>query len=80
MDAIAGWNSFDNAQKKAALEAAAKRKVEHERLYARAARAVDSAASLANTPSAKAVSSKHPDIQVGSTTTGNVLALAFAQL
>eukprot|EP01043_Picozoa_sp_COSAG02_P113892 COSAG02_NODE_50159_length_322_cov_0.883408_1_plen_44_part_10 len=44
MDAIAGWNSFDNAQKKAALEAAAKRKVEHERLYARAARAVDSAA------------------------------------
>ena len=69
MDAIAGWNFFDTAKKKAVLEAAAKRKVEHERLYARAARAVDSAASLANTPSAKVVSSKHPDNQVDSTLT-----------
>jgi hypothetical protein len=64
MDAIAGWNSFDNAQKQAALEAAAKRKEEHELLYARAARVVDSAASLANTPPTEVVSSKHPEIML----------------
>ena len=61
MDAIAGWNSFDKAQKQAALESAAKRKEEHERLYARAARAIDSAASVANKPPTKVVSSKHPE-------------------
>jgi hypothetical protein len=64
MDAIAGWNSFDNAQKQAALEAAAKRKEEHELLYARAARVVDSAASLANTPPTEVVSSTHPEIML----------------
>ena len=60
MDAISGWNSFDNAQKKAALEAAAERKKEHERLETRAARVVDSATALANTPPRKVVSSKRP--------------------
>ena len=65
MDAIAGWNSFDNTQKQAALEDAAKRKEKHERLYARAARAVDGAASLANTPPSEVVSGKRLDTRAG---------------
>jgi hypothetical protein len=47
MDAIAGWGSFSNEQKQGALEDAAKRKEEHERLYSRATRLVNTATSTA---------------------------------
>ena len=47
MDAIAGWGSFSNEQKQAALEDAAKRKEEHERLYSMATRLVNTATSTA---------------------------------
>ena len=57
MDAIGGWSSFDNDQKRTALEAAAKRKVEHERLYMVATRLVNAATALKNAPKEKVASS-----------------------
>lgn len=53
MDAIGGWSSFSNDQKRLALEDAAKRKEEHERIYMRATRLVNAATALKNAPKAE---------------------------